>query len=107
VLSEHGLKIAPSTYYAHRSRPASARSLRDAELLVEIRRVHGDRTIGRGPYGGRKVWHHLLRDGFVVPRCQVERLMKVPGLQAVRRGKRFITTAHSKRRQKRRATHPR
>jgi putative transposase len=82
VLSAHGLQIAPSTYYAHRGRPASARTLRDAELLVEIARVHGDRTIGRGLYGTRKVWHHLLREGFVVPRCQVERLMKAAGLQA-------------------------
>ena len=92
VLSEHGVHIAPSTYYAHRSRPASARSLRDAELLVEIRRVHGDRKIGRSLYGARKVWHQLLREGHQVPRCQVERLMKAAGLQGVRRGKRFITT---------------
>jgi hypothetical protein len=32
------------------------RAERDAELLVEIRRVHHDREIGRGLYGARKVW---------------------------------------------------
>ena len=96
VLSAHGLLIAPSTYYAHRCRPLSARAVRDAELLPEIRRVHGDRTIGRGLYGARKVWHQLLREGFAVPRCQVERLMKATGLQGVRRGRRFVTTKADK-----------
>ncbi len=44
VLSEHGCKIAPATYWAHAKRPASARAVRDAELIVEIRRVHGSRV---------------------------------------------------------------
>jgi putative transposase len=96
VLSAHGLMIAPSTYYAHRCRPRSARTVRDAELVVEIKRVHGDRAIGRGLYGARKVWHQLLREGLVVPRCQVERLMKAAGLQGIRRGKRFVTTTPDK-----------
>jgi len=92
VLSEHGCPIAPSTYYAHRARPASARSVRDAEVLVEITRVHLDPKIGRGLYGVRKVWHQLRREGHRVPRCQVERLMRGAGLRGVRRGKRFVTT---------------
>jgi putative transposase len=92
VLTEHGLQIAPSTYYAHRTRPPSARSLRDAELLVEIMRVHSDRKVGRGLYGYRKVWHQLRREGIEAPRCQVERLMKAAGLHGIRRGKQFVTT---------------
>jgi len=32
--------VAPSTYYAARSRPPSARALRDEELKVEISRIH-------------------------------------------------------------------
>ena len=36
VLSEHGWKIAPGTYYAAVKRPPSARSLRDAQILTEI-----------------------------------------------------------------------
>ena len=92
VLTEHGCKIAPSTYYAARVRPPSARAVRDAELLPEIIRVHADPRIGRGLYGVRKVWHQLLREGVSVPRCQVERLMRATGLQGVRRGKRFVTT---------------
>lgn len=92
VLVEHGVHIAPSTYYAARTRPPSARSLADTVLSVEIRRVHGDPKIGRGLYGARKVWHQLRREGFDVPRCQVERLMRANGLRGVRRGKQFVTT---------------
>ena len=100
VLCEHGCGIAPSTYYAARHRPASARSLRDDEVLVEVRRVHGDRQIGRGVYGARKVWVHLGKEhargehGGIgrVARCQVERLMRQDGLRGVRRDKYVVTT---------------
>jgi putative transposase len=36
VLSEHGCPIAPSTYYAARSRGVSARAVRDELVLDEI-----------------------------------------------------------------------
>jgi hypothetical protein len=39
VLSEHGVKIAPSTYYEHQARTTTARELREAYLLEQIRRV--------------------------------------------------------------------
>jgi putative transposase len=92
VLTEHGVKIAPSTYYAAKKRPPSARSHRDERLLVEIRRVHADPKIGRGLYGVRKVWHQLRREGIIVARCTVERLMRAAGLAGARRGKQFKTT---------------
>lgn len=87
----HVLGIAPSTYYAvkARQRAPSARALRDAELLVEIRRVHA-RT--RGLYGARKVWLQLRREGVEVARCTVERLMRQAGLEGVRRGRTRRTT---------------
>ena len=40
VLTEHGCKIAPSTYYAARSRGLSARAVRDVLVLDEVCRVH-------------------------------------------------------------------
>jgi putative transposase len=92
VLKEHGVGIAPSTYYAARDRPPSARAARDEQLLAEIRRVHADPNIGRGLYGARKVWHQLRREGIDVARCTVERLMRAAGLAGVRRGRRFVTT---------------
>ena len=96
VLTEHGCKIAPSTYYAHRSRPPSPRSLRDADLLVEIERVYHDRRLGRGLYGAEKVWLQLHREGIPLARCTVERLMRNAGLRGVRRGKQFVTTRPDK-----------
>jgi putative transposase len=92
VLSQHGCKIAPSTYYAHRSRLPSARAVRDVAVLAEVTRVHSARDVGRGLYGARKVWLQLAREGIVVPRCQVERLMRAAGLRGIRRGRQFITT---------------
>ena len=96
VLTEHGCQISPSGFYAYRSRPVSVRSVRDAVVLAEVARVHADPNVGRGVYGVRKVWHQLRRQGGVqgvaVPRCQVERLMRVAGLQGARRGKVFRTT---------------
>jgi putative transposase len=85
------LQIAPSTYYAVRARQRmpSARARRDAELLVEIRRVHTD---SRGLYGARKVWWQLRREGIPIARCAVERLMRAHGLEGVVRGTRRRTT---------------
>jgi putative transposase len=65
VLTEHGVKIAPSTYYAHRIRPASPRTVRDAAVLSEIRRLHADEDVGRGVYGVRKMHAALSRQGGV------------------------------------------
>ena len=95
-MREHGLQIAPSTYRAAKTRPPSARAVRDAVVLDRIRVVHVDRAIGRGLYGVRKVFHQLRREGGVdgspVSRRQVERLMRADGLQGARRGRRFVTT---------------
>jgi putative transposase len=90
VLSEHGCTIAPRTYYAFKTRPASARAIRDSELRVEIRRVHF--ASRGGLYGVRKVWHQLANEGIIVGRERVARLMRAEGLQGVRRGKRVRTT---------------
>jgi putative transposase len=92
VLSQHGVPIAPSTYYAARSKGRSARSIADESMLAEIARVHSDPAIGRGVYGARKVWQQLRREGTHVGRCRVERLMRAAGLQGVRRGKAFVKT---------------
>jgi len=89
VLSEHGIKIAPSTYYDAKSRPASRRTLRDEDMKIEIARVHGENY---GVYGPRKVWLQLNREGIEVARCTVERLMNTLGLQGIRRGKQWKTT---------------
>jgi putative transposase len=83
------LRIAPSTYYAAKARPPSARAVRDAELVVEIVRVH---RANFGVYGVEKVWRQLLREGIEVGRDRVARLMAAAGLRGVRRGKFKRTT---------------
>ena len=83
------LPIAPSTFYAARSRPPSARALRDADLVEQIRRAYG---ASRRRYGPRKVWRQLRREGISVARCTVERLMRKEGLRGVVRGKKVFTT---------------
>jgi putative transposase len=77
------LKIAPSTYYAARSRPPSARTRRDTELKEEIIRVYKDNF---SVYGARKIWRQLQREGVVVGRDRVARLMGELGLRGVVRG---------------------
>ena len=83
------LPIAPSTYYAAKSRPQSARAVRDEGLKPEIQRVHRDNF---GVYGARKVWLQLCREGNPVARCTVARLMSCLGLRGVRRGAFKVTT---------------
>ena len=83
------MPIAPSTYYAAKSRPPSARALRDESLKPEIERVHEDNF---GVYGARKVWKQMNRENVPVARCTVARLMRELGLAGVRRGSFKVTT---------------
>jgi putative transposase len=82
VLKDAGMKIAPQTYYAAKTRPPSRRSVTDVEWTEKIRKVHKDNY---GVYGAQKIWAQLHRDGEQVARCTVERLMRAAGLRGVRR----------------------
>jgi putative transposase len=91
VLSEHGVPIAPSTFYEHAGRrfgPSQA-ELADAyaantlyQLWARERRV----------YGQRKLWHAARRAGHGWGRDQVTRLMRMAGIEGVRRGARTTVT---------------
>jgi putative transposase len=92
------LRIAPSTYHAHIAQradlaKASARVRQDRVLMDQIRRVH---AANFGVYGARKVWRQLAREGVVVARCTVERLMRRIGLRGAVRGKETRTTIADK-----------
>ncbi len=92
------LPIAPSTYYEHarrREHPEASpdRVRRDARLRPEIRRVFDENY---RVSGARKVWRQLLREGHLVARCTVERLMRAMGLQGAIRGQRVRTTIPDK-----------
>jgi putative transposase len=71
------LGIAPSSHYAARSRPPSARALADEELKPKIVAVHRDNL---SVYGAYKLWRELRRKGESVGRDRVARLMGLTGL---------------------------
>jgi len=83
------LPIAPSSYHAAKKRPPSPRAIRDAELKPEVLRVWEQNL---AVYGADKVWDQLNKDGIVVARCTVERLMAELGLRGCRRGRIWVRT---------------
>ena len=94
VLNAHGIGIAPSTFYAHAARGfgPSETELEDAylaDLLFDLWRHH------RRLYGRRKLWKAALRAGIDIGRDQVERLMRLAGIDGIRRGKRRTVTTES------------
>ncbi len=89
TLSRAGLQVAPSTYYAAKSRQPSLRAQRDAVLRPALRALWEDNY---RVYGARKLWKAAQRAGHDVGRDQVARLMRAEGIEGVRRTKRVRTT---------------
>jgi putative transposase len=83
------LQVAPSSYYAAKARPPSARAVADAQLKVEIKRVYKENF---QVYGAEKLWRQLHREGIRVGRDRVARLMRSLGIRGVVRGKPRRTT---------------
>ena len=88
------LQIAPSGYRLHAARQRHpgllpARAQRDQRLIPHIERVWQSNL---QVYGVDKVWKQMRREGMMVARCTVERLMKRLGLRGVIRGKVVRTT---------------
>lgn len=80
-------------YRAFKSRPPSARALRDEELIEELKRLHADNF---GVYGIRKLHQAMVDEGHDIGCDQVGRLMKIAGLKGVRRGRNPVTTKPAK-----------
>ena len=72
------LGVSRSGYYAWAWRPLSERTLANATLVEEIRRVHAESD---GTYGSRRVHAELRREGHEVNHKRIERLMRVEGIQ--------------------------
>jgi len=82
------LPMAVSTYYERKARQANPerepeRVKRDGLLKVEIQRVYDENL---QVYGARKIWRQLNREGIVVAKCTIERLMNDLGIQGAARG---------------------
>lgn len=76
-------------YRAAKTRPASARAVRDELLVKELVRVHAENY---SVYGVRKMRAAMRREGWEIGRDQVARLMRAAGLEGVRRGREARTT---------------
>jgi putative transposase len=83
------LQVAPSTYYAAKSRPISARALRDAVMIPILLALW---QANYSVYGAHKLWKAARRAGHDIGRDQVARLMRQAGIQGVKRGRRIVTT---------------
>ncbi len=84
-----GMQIAPSSYYAAKTRPPSARAVADEQRLAVIRKVHQENY---GVYGVRTMHAELNRRGHTIARCTVHRLMRAEGLRGITRAKGPRTT---------------
>jgi putative transposase len=102
VLTEHGIKISPATYYEWAGKAPTKRQLRDGELVELIRAQRDDPKTGRfvATLGSRKMWIRLRGQGHDVARCTVERLMRANGWEGARYGSKHRTTLADQ-------THPR
>ena len=83
------LQLAPSTYYATKTRPPSPRAVRDAELRPALAEIW---EANYSVYGVRKLWKAARRAGLELGRDQVARLMRAEGIEGARRTKRVRTT---------------
>jgi putative transposase len=96
ALSELGVPIAPRTYFALITRPASKRELWDLAVTEVLAGIYEPDERGRRApeslYGAVKTWAYLHRLGFPVARCTVERLMRANGWRGVTRARKVRTT---------------
>ena len=89
VLSELGCQVAPSTYYAAKTRPPSARAQRDAVMIPVLVALW---AANYRVYGAHKLWKAARRAGHDIGRDQVARLMRAAGIEGVSRRRRLRTT---------------
>jgi putative transposase len=86
------LQISPSTYYSAKSRPPSARTMRDAVLAVTLLAIW---NANYSVYGVHKMWKSMGRAGETVGRDQVARIMRGMGLVGIRRGSQVVHTTRA------------
>ena len=83
------LPIAPSTYYAAKTRPPSARARRDVMMMpILVALWEANRKV----YGADKLWRAARREGHGIGRDQVARLMRELGIYGISRRRRPVLT---------------
>jgi putative transposase len=89
------MKIAPGTYYKWLACSVRPHELEEAYLVNAIVDLY---RRNKCVYGVRKMWHAARRAGLRLGRDQVGRLMRIAGVQGVRRGAhRAVTTTRDER----------
>jgi putative transposase len=83
------LLVAPSTYYAARRRPPSARAVRDQVMMQVLLALW---VTNRKVYGAHKLWKAARRAGHDIGRDQVARLMRQLDIRGVTRRRKVFTT---------------
>ena len=73
------LKVSRSGYYAWLKRSVSLRDIDDKKLSSKIIQIHQD---SRGTYGSPRVFKALKKQGIVIGKKRVERLMQSQNLQS-------------------------
>ena len=75
------LQVATSSYYSAKSRPPSARAMRDAVMLPVLMAMW---VANWKVYGAQKLWKAARRAGHDVGRDQIVRLMRELGIEGTR-----------------------
>jgi putative transposase len=83
----HVLEVSPSGYYGFVRRRGN--DIRQADLIARIREVH---RRSRQTYGSRRIMRQLNKNGLVIGRYRVSRLMRLAGVTAKSRRRYKITT---------------
>lgn len=81
------LEVSTSGYYGFVRR--RGKGLKDADMIVRIREVH---RRSRYTYGSRRLVAQLRREGVIIGRYRVRRLMRVAGITAMKKRKYRVTT---------------
>jgi putative transposase len=87
------LQVSRSGYYAWKTKPAGVRSLENADLVVEIKKIHDE---SRGTYGLPRIRKMLELGGKKLGKARVARLMKVIGVSGIFEKRFKIKTTDSK-----------
>ena len=81
------MEVSPSGYYGFVRRRGNG--IRQADLIAKVREAH---RISRQTYGSRRIMEHLQKNGLVIGRYRVRRLMQLAGVSAKSRRRYKITT---------------
>jgi len=89
VLSEHGIAIAPATFYEWVDKRPTRQQLRDDQVTALLRAEREDPRTGKfaSTLGSRKMWLRLRGKGHDVARCTIERLMRENGWEGTAYGR--------------------